>query len=146
LTIAAGGGLEVSNTLMNFQGQETATINITGGYLRSHNQLQMAVTAGGTSQINIDSGFMVAQTLFFGPGTSNIDLELGAALYIGGDQTANMASWISSGKISGGSGSLSVQYDLTAIPGYTHVYAIPEPSAAALLGFVALAVLRRRRR
>ena len=59
-----GGALEVNQTWMNYTGTETATINITaGGYMRSLGFVQMANTVGGTSQINIDSGFLYTPNL-----------------------------------------------------------------------------------
>ncbi len=129
-----GGGLEVANTWMNYLGTETATIHITGGgYMRSLVGIQMAMTHGGTSQVDIDSGFLYTPNLVFGPGTSNIDLEPGAYLYLGGDQTASVTGWVSSGLITGGDGTLEVRavYD-TPVAGLTAVFAVAPPGPVAV--------------
>jgi hypothetical protein len=134
LTIAAGGGLEVNYTWMNHGGQETATIHITGGgYLRSWQHLHMGKTAGGTSRINIDDGFVYTPSLLFGPGNSNIDLEPEGYLYLAGDVTGQVATWISEGRITGGGGALELQTTYnTPIAGLTAVTAaapVLEPPA-----------------
>ncbi len=138
VTVAEGGYIYVAHFMRMSQSAEgiapsVGTLNITGGHAVV-NILQLGFNdAGdglGAGYVNIDAGFLHCGDLGFGVADARIDIEEGAYLFLNGDRTADVAAWVAAGKITGGDGTMGLEwaYD-TPNPGLTAVWAVPKPSA-----------------
>ncbi len=139
LNLAEGGG---NGTLIN-----------DGGTVRSYGGWFNVAAWGGTAHIQLNDGYLRYDGSQFHIGTGGtIDLVDGK-LAVAGDLTNDatwgdiIGGWVFSGNITGygGTGTVVYDYDVTN-PGYTTVWAVPEPATFGLVGLMGGGLLWVRKR
>ena len=156
------GGLYVNfhDILVGGHGGGNGTINMTGGELDVKRLIfgWNNVGADNMGVINLDAGLIlmpvVAQTagngFVWADGENDvyksyIDIKAGEIERIG-DISAVVQDWVNQGKIIAYDGGGTVKWDYNVSnPGYTTIWATPEPSTMALLGLGSLLLQRRRK-
>lgn len=173
LDVLAGGSLTAIGT-SNFSGigfgggTHTARLNINGGSLTVNNSFTVGFSASATSFLNVNSGSMRVNNVFSNGSGAALTTITGGLLDVNsatlnsgviniaggtlrlrnGNQTAQVATWQTAGRITANNNaplySLVTTYD--SVNNWTTVTSIPEPTTGLLCGLAGLALLGIRRR
>lgn len=144
INIASGGQVNVASHLW-WGVTGTATVNISGtlqqtGGILGLGTLNASTPSGGTAQVNILDGGLLALNNIDGSGNSIfagslIDISGSGELTLPGDFVGVLNDYANANKIgaNGVPGPSNLVIDLTRNPGFTTAYAIPEPTSILLL-------------
>lgn len=133
LSVDSGGVLNTPILHMGNNPASNATLNVDGG---SVSATALYVGYKGTALINLKQGSLTATTCIIGPdngqgGTGLINIENGT-LYLVGDKTAMVDTWISNGRIKAYNGQNSLCRSYDSGSNKTTVVCITPPSAEVM--------------
>jgi hypothetical protein len=128
----------------------TGTLNMTSGMINVADDFEIGIAAGTTIGIvHLNGGTIKLDGSYEGLTNAFLRMYTGGSLDFGGgtlilpgDQESRINGYITSGWITSSLGDIEIDLDMN--PGYTTVYAIPEPATMVLLGLGGL-LLRKRR-
>jgi hypothetical protein len=127
----------------------TGTLNMTSGTINVWDDFEIGISTGSTGIVHLDGGTIKLDGSFEGVGSALLRMYVGGSMNFGGgtlilpgDQRSRIKGYVDSGWITSSLG--EVKTDLDMNPGFTTVYAIPEPATMVLLGLGGL-LLRKRR-
>jgi len=118
-------------------------LNMNAGLIQIINNESIFVDLGsGSGVVNLYGGTIEAEWMGMG---SNGLVDITEGILKIKNQPGDLDTWISGGLIVGYGGAGDVFHDTTTNPGWTTVWATPEPASLALLTLGSLVALRRRR-
>lgn len=121
-----------------------------GGTVKVYSEWFNVAAWGGSAHVQADGGKIISEGLHMGAG-GLIDITQGI-LMIHADYVTNpswgdvIGGWVNGGQLTAynGDGTIVYDYDSTN-PGYTTVWAVPEPATMLILGLGGLSIVRRRK-